>query len=116
MRTQETTNQLSIVYAPLDQETVDRVEMLDTGELLLGLAGAGNPTFEYVYRAAAGVYWDASMGGFKSTPMQARSASWWYSHMVAVVRSELNVELKLGNDVAWRNLSEFERDEISNLR
>lgn len=99
-----------------DLETVDRVDALDTGELFLGLVGAGDPTYVYVYRAAAGVYWDASRRGFKSTPMQDRSASWWYSHMVAVVRSELDVELKLGKDVAWRNVSEAERDEIRNLR
>lgn len=101
---------------PSDQLTVDRVETLDTGELFLGLAGPGNPTYEYVYRAAAGVYWDATMRGFKSTPMRKQSASWWYSHIVAVVRSELDIELKLGSDVEWRNLSEADQDQIKGSR
>ena len=56
------------------------------------------------------------MRGFKSTPMRNQPASWWYAHIVAVVRSELDVELKLGSDVEWRNLSEAEQDQIKKSR
>jgi hypothetical protein len=89
--------------------------VLETGELFVGIAGPGDPTYEFVYRAAAGVYWDATMRGFRSTPLRDWSASRWYAHIVAAVQSELGVRLKLGNDLAWGNLSQAERDDISNL-
>ena len=97
------------------RETIDRVEARDTGELFVGVAGAGSPAYEYVYRAAAGVYWDASTRGFRSTPMDGRSAAWWYSHIVDVVRSELGVELALGREVKWRNVSEAAIEQIVGL-
>jgi hypothetical protein len=93
-------------------ETFDRVEVLDTGELLVGLAGTGNPSYQHVYRAAAGVYWEPTMRGFKSTPMREWSASRWFSHIVSVVRSEIGVELVPADIISWGGLSETDKGEI----
>lgn len=93
----------------MDRETVNRIEVLDTGELLLGLEGVGNPVYKYIYRAAAGVYWDQTLCGFKSSPMKERSSGQWYKKIVAVVRYELGVELSRADRVIWSNVPEQEK-------
>lgn len=93
----------------MDLETIIRVEVLDTGELLLGLKGQGKPIYQYVYREAAGVYWDEQRHGFKSTPMKEWSCSKWFFQIVGVVQSSLGVELCLGTEVAWLNITAEER-------
>jgi hypothetical protein len=103
---------ISTVMDRRDRETIDRVEVLDTGELFVGIAGAGNPAYEFVYRMAAGVSWDPTMRGFKSTPMKEWSASRWFSHIVAVVHSEFGVALVPADAIAWRSLSEMDQSEI----
>lgn len=96
----------------MDHETINRVEVLDTGELLLGLESQGKPIYQYVYREAAGVYWDKNRYGFKSTPMKKWSCSQWYKQIVDVVRSGLGINLALGPNVTWRNISGQQRAEI----
>jgi hypothetical protein len=46
-------------------EIIVKVEVLNTGELFLAIKGPGNPNYQYVYREAAGVYWDENRKGFK---------------------------------------------------
>jgi hypothetical protein len=98
--------------AAMDTETISRIEVLDTGELLLGLESKGNGDYQYVYREAAGVYWDADQSGFKSTPMREWSYSKWFTHIVGVVQSGLGLKLVLGESVAWRNVPDQEKSEI----
>lgn len=93
-------------------EIINRIEVLDTGELFLGLESQGQPMYQHIYRAAAGVYWDQDRIGFKSTPMKERSCSQWFKRMVEAVRSELGVELKFGSDVIWQNVPEQQKIEI----
>ncbi|MCI0553733.1 MAG: hypothetical protein L0287_22525, partial [Anaerolineae bacterium] len=69
------------------REIINVVELLDTGELLLGLESQGTPTYQFVYREAAGVYWDENRHGFRSAPVKERSCPEWYCHIVGVVRS-----------------------------
>ena len=96
----------------LEKEYVNRVEVLDTGELLLGLKSQGKPNYQFVYREAAGVYWDNNRHGFKSTPMKKWSCSRWFEQIIGVVRSALGVDLVLSPGVAWRNIPEQQRTEI----
>jgi hypothetical protein len=98
-----------------DHETFDRVELLDSGALFVGLAGTGDPDYQFVYRAAAGVSWDPLLRGFRSEPMREWPAARWFSHIVSVVRSELGVHLVPANDVSWKNLSEPGRSEIQRV-
>ena len=49
----------------MNTEVVSVVELQDDGELLLQLESGGKPSYQYVYRAAAGVYWDADRKAFK---------------------------------------------------
>lgn len=96
----------------MDREAVNRIEVLDTGELLLGIEGLGKPVYEYIYREAAGVHWDQSLHGFKSTPMKEWSCAQWYKQIVSVARSGLGVELSLADHVTWSNVPEKEKAEI----
>ena len=96
----------------MDTETISRIEVLDTGELLLGLEGKGKSEYQYVYREAAGVYWDPAKSGFKSTLMSEWSCSMWFSHIVSVVHSGLGLKLVLAKSVSWRNIPDQQRLEI----
>lgn len=96
----------------MDRETVNRIEVLDTGELLVGLEGPGKPVYQYVYREAAGVYWDQSLYGFKSKPMKEWSCAQWYKQIASVAHSGLGVELALADHVTWSNVPEKEKAEI----
>lgn len=85
----------------MERETIKRIEVLGSGELLAILDGEGKPSYQYVYRAGAGVSWDQAQFGFKSTPMKDWSCSHWYRQIVKAVREELGVELGLSNRVTW---------------
>ncbi len=95
-----------------DSEEIDRIQVLPTGELIVGLKGEGKAYYHYVYRAAAGVYWDEAERAFKSTPMKEWSCTDWYRQIVSVVSAELGVVLHLAENVSWAGLSEAERAEI----
>lgn len=96
----------------MDSEIITKVELLETRELLLVLESGGSPSYQYVYRGAAGVYWDQARGGFKSTPLVERSCSMWLSHIVGVVKSELGVDLRLGGNIVWLNIPAQDQAEI----
>ncbi len=96
----------------MDIEIINRVEVLDTGELLVGIESKGKPIYQYVYREAAGVYWDEGRRGFKSTSMNEWTCSQWYSQIVEIVRSSLGVELRLSKNVTWQSIPEKDKNEI----
>ena len=95
----------------MNRETINRVEVLDTGELFLGIEGQGNPMYQHVYREAAGVYWDEIRFGFKSTPMRDWTCSTWYKQIISVARY-VGVELALADNVIWSGVPENEKAEI----
>ena len=94
------------------REIINRVEVLTTGELFLGLEGPGKDNYQYVYRETGGVYWDQERRGFKSTPIKEWSCSQWFRQIVGVVRSELGVELLLSSNVSWLNIPAEQKAEI----
>ena len=96
----------------MDTEIINEVGVTDKNELLLKISGNGKPIYQYIYREAAGVHWDQNLNGFKSIPLKEWGCSKWFSHIVGVVRSSLDVELKLSRDAAWKNVPENEKAEI----
>lgn len=52
-------------------------------------------SYQYVYRAAAGVYWDDGASCFKSTPPHDWSYTQWYKHIHSVVRDEVGLTMVL---------------------
>ena len=98
----------------MDTEIINKIELLDSGELLLSIEGNGNSMYQYIYREAAGVYWDQENHGFKSTELKDWSCARWFFHIVDAVKSGLGVELKLSNASVWQNIPEQDKTEIIN--
>lgn len=95
-----------------ETEYINRIEILDTGELFLGLEGQGKGMYQYVYREAAGVYWDPTLKGFKSTELREWTPSQWFVHMVEIVRIGVGVRLVLRDAIQWNGISESEKAAI----
>ena len=86
-------------------ETIDRIEVLPLGELFLGLeSGGGNASYQYVYREAAGVYWDPERKGFRSTVIREWTVPQWFAHIVETVQYT-GITLILRKDIVWGNIS-----------
>lgn len=94
-------------------ELITKVEATSKNELLLKLKSDGNPTYQHIYREAAGVYWDSVQKGFRSTSMEKWTCEQWFKHIVSVVKSGLNVELKLFENTTWHGVPE---EEVERLR
>ncbi len=99
----------------MDIEVINRIEKLDSGELFLGLEGSGKPSYQYIYRAASGVYWDQDEKGFKSTQMKEWNATKWFSQIRSVVESELGVSLQIGSKVSWVGIEDSEQATIEKI-
>ena len=83
---------------------IANVAISGTGELLLTPEGGGDPSYQYVYRAGAGVYWVPSIGSFKSTQRKDWPYSKWFEHMLGAVESELGLKLVIGKNTTWTNV------------
>ena len=99
-----------------ETQYIDRIEMLDTGELFLGIANKGDADYQYVYRETAGVYWDPSLNGFKSTQLKEWTSLQWFLHMVEIIRQGVGVRLLLLDTVQWRGISDLEKAAIEGAR
>ncbi|MGQ1908811.1 hypothetical protein ACT3CE_03380 [Marinifilum sp. RC60d5] len=98
----------------LKQEIIKEVLINDKNELLLKISGNGNPTYQYVYREAAGVYWDDNEKGFKSTPIKEWTASKWFLQISSIVKSCLGVDLVIDEKTRWNKISDTAINEIKN--
>ena len=96
----------------MDSEIINKVRVIEGGELLLGIEGNEKPMYQYIYREAAGVYWDPALNGFKSKGLKDKSCSVWFSHIVSIVKSGLDVELQLSSKTSWENIPEKDKNEI----
>lgn len=96
----------------MSMEVVSVVELLDDGELLLQLESGGKPSHQYVYRAAAGVYWDPDRMAFKFSTKNDGKYAHWFQHIVKIARDEMNLDLQLASDAIWKNIPNDERDAI----
>lgn len=76
------------------KEQVEKICVADTGDILLQLASGGKPSYQYVYRAARGVYWDNERRGFTFSAGPGEPSR-WIEHVLRVVEDELGVELIL---------------------
>ncbi|OUS12939.1 hypothetical protein A9Q89_04560 [Gammaproteobacteria bacterium 53_120_T64] len=94
-------------------EIISKVEILPTKELALILESEGKPSYQHVYRAAAGVYWDNEIYGFKSTEPKDFSYPKWFQQIIEVVKSEMGIQLQLANTVSWVNVPEEVKNAIT---
>ncbi|HYD78557.1 MAG TPA: hypothetical protein VEC06_02015 [Paucimonas sp.] len=96
----------------MNTEVISTVELLEDGELLLQLESGGKPSYQYVYRAATGVYWDPDRKTFKFSTQKDGKYAQWFEHIVKVVRDEMNVDLQLGENTTWKHFPNEDRDAI----
>lgn len=96
----------------MKNETIEGIKITAVGELMLCLEGEGKPIYKFIYKKAAGVYWDENNHGFKSSPMEDWSCSKWFLHIASVVKSSLNVDLHISQNVTWDGLTEKDKKEI----
>jgi hypothetical protein len=96
-------------------EVISNVEITQDSELLLRLESGGKPSYQYIYRAARGIYWDEERHGFKfKGPVDWPHAK-WFSHVVEIIHSEFRLKLVLGESVAWENVPEDVRKSIQGV-
>ncbi|WP_299599453.1 hypothetical protein [uncultured Microbulbifer sp.] len=93
-------------------EEISKVEIIENGELYVILKSGGQPTYQYIYREAAEVYWDESQKGFKSPPPRKWRHSEWYQHIVSVAASGLGISLRLTKNTVWSNVPERTKTDI----
>ncbi len=98
----------------MTKETIQEIVVNDQNELLIKIIGNGKPMYQYVYREAAGVYWDENLKAFKSTPIKEWTVSEWFLQIKEIVKSGLGVELKIDNNVTWKNIPDSEMNKIKN--
>lgn len=98
----------------MKNEVINKIVVNDENELLLKVIGQGSPTYQYVYREAAGVYWDENQKAFKSTPIKEWTVSHWFFHIKNIVKSGLNLELSIDDKATWENITDEEKNKIKN--
>jgi hypothetical protein len=93
-------------------EYINRIEILDSGELFLGIESQGKDMYQYVYREAAGVYWDPKLKGFKSTELKDWTPSKWFVRIIEIARIGVGVDLILRDSIRWNGISDLEKETI----
>jgi hypothetical protein len=91
---------------------VEKVELLESCEVLLCVSPTDTSGFEFIYRAAAGVHWDNELCGFRSENRENWSVPAWVAHIRNAVADELGVRLRLDKQVQWFNVSTRDREEV----
>ncbi|MBW3466627.1 hypothetical protein [Arthrospiribacter ruber] len=99
----------------MKNETIKEIVLNDQNELLLKVTGEGNSGYQYVYREAAGVYWDENHKAFKSTTINEWTVSEWFIQIKDIVKLGLNVELTIDENVEWKNIPDEEKIKIKNV-
>jgi len=95
----------------MSEEIINKVRVLDSGKLLLALKSGGKDSYQFIYREAAGVYWEKDLKGFISTKPNKWSYSEWFSHMVDVAK-QIGIDLKLSGETDWHEVPEKEKEQI----
>lgn len=93
-------------------ETVSDIEITDEGVIVIALESGGKPSYQHVYRAAAGVYWDQDGKAFRFATKHDGLYAKWFAHMLNVLDDEMGLKLRLAKVVTWTGVSDEVRDEL----
>jgi hypothetical protein len=96
----------------MTQETVSNIEITVEGEIVIVLEMGGKPSYQHVYRAAAGVYWDQGRKAFTFATKNDGLYLKWFAHMLSVLHDEMGLKLRLAKVVTWTGVSDKVRDEF----
>jgi hypothetical protein len=103
---------LSRLTRRMTQETVSNIGITDEGEIVIALESGGKPSYQHVYRAAAGVYWDPDRRAFRFATKQDGLYAKWFAHIINVFHDEMGLKLRLAKVVTWTGVSDEVRDEL----
>ena len=84
---------------------ISRIEIDASGRLLVYPAVQDSGYFQYVYRAAAEVYWD-NAGFFHSPVPREWPYAQWLKQIRFAVRDELGIELEALQDTVYVSVSQ----------
>ena len=96
----------------MNREIIIEIVLNSENELFLKIMGEGNPKYQFIYREAAGIYWDDDNKGFKSTPIKDKSISDWFFYIAEIVKLGLDVDLIIGENPSWGNIPDREKNKI----
>lgn len=95
-------------------ETVSNIEIETTdGLLVVRLMGGGKVSYQHVYRAATGVYWDNDAGAFKFNLKSDDRYAHWFAHIREVLDDEMDLQLRLDSNLTWTNVPDNAKREIA---
>lgn len=100
-------------------EAVSNIEIAAGDSLLVvTLESGGMLSYQYVYRTAAGVYWDTDAMAFKLDTKNDKGFAHWFAHVCKVLEAEMDVKLQLGDRTTWTSIPNDVRNEmeLSNRR
>lgn len=92
-----------------------KIEILPSGEIAI-YPSEPKADFQYVYRAAAGVYWDNNQKRFHHNfdGYNARELlpHQWFKYIIGVLFSEMGLDLRIKSHTQWMNVSEAQKNLI----
>ena len=97
-------------------EYVSAFEVEEDNTLWIIMKSQGGSEFQYVYRAGRGVYWQPEKNGFHFDPKGDVNVVKWFKHMIAVINSELGLEMRSSENLVWKNIPlNLQSDVLRNL-
>ena len=84
-------------------EVIEKVEILENGQLIVVLASGGKASYQYIYREVAEVSWDDNLKAFKSPRPREWSYSDWFNHIITGAQ-DCSINLILNNATTWVNI------------
>lgn len=97
----------------MEEIKINKVSILPDGRLAI-FPSKTSSLFQYVYREACEVYWDNNNQYFYSPVPREWDYKKWYGHIVAVVRTGLNIKLNLSANTTFEaNEDNFKTDMIN---
>jgi hypothetical protein len=89
----------------MDTSRILKVAVLEDGRTAV-FPESKKAMYQYVYREAAGVYWDQELGCFVSTPPGEWTPQQWYQHIVAIVRTGVGLQMVLTPETKYDSKEE----------
>ena len=85
--------------------SIASIEVAADGRVAVVPATDDTGMFDYVYRAAAGVHWDATAKCFAPREVGSISPLQWFRTILQAVHSEFGLRLQLSPDTRWVSVS-----------
>jgi hypothetical protein len=93
---------------------ITKIEIDESGKLLVTPIINWNDFFQFIYRAATGVRWNENSKCFVAPVPKEWSQFDWYANIVTSVRSENGVNLKITPRTKWLNVPDSLKVKIMN--